>query len=71
MMVTIDNGCEDGATGEDLLDALDGARVFSVKKLDDGRFCFEESCDQYFSANLTKDQVLALAEELRAMACGA
>lgn len=70
-MMTIDDGNDGGVSGKNLLDALDEARVFNVTKLDDGRFCFEESCDRYFSANLTKDQVLALAEELRALACGA
>jgi len=70
-MVTIDNGNDGGASGKNLLDALDEARVFNVTKMDDGRFCFEESCDHYFSASLTKDQVLALAEELRTLACGA
>jgi len=71
MMVKIDDGSEGGQSGKNMLDALDGARVFNVEKLDDGRFCFQESCDRYFSANLTKDQVLELAEELRALACGA
>ena len=67
MSVTIDNGSEDGATGKGLLDALDESQVFSVVKMGDGRFCFEESCDRYFRVKLTKDQVLALAEELRAL----
>ena len=70
-MVKIDNGEEGGQRGKDLLDALDKACVLNVQKLDDGRFCFQESCDRYFSANLTKEQVLALADELRALACGA
>ena len=70
-MVTIDGGNDGGVSGKNLLDALDEAGVFNIEKMEDGRFCFQESCDRYFSANLTKDQVLALAEELRALACGA
>ena len=70
-MVTIDNGEEGGQVGKDLLHALDESRVFNVTKTDDGRFCFQESCDRWFSAKLTKEQVLALAEELRTLACGA
>lgn len=70
-MVTIDKGNGHSASGETLLAALEDARVFNVSKTDDGRFEFEESCDNYFGAFLTKEQVLALAEELRALASGA
>lgn len=70
-MVTIDDGTEHGATGKTLLAALAGAGVLSVVRLEDGRFCFHEVCDRWFSANLTKEQVLSLADELRALACGA
>ena len=70
-MAKIDDGSEDGVSGTNLLDALDGARVFRVKKMDDGRFFFQETCDYYFGATLTKTQVLALAEELRALTLGA
>ena len=69
-MVTIDNGNDSFVIGKNLLDALDNASVFSVEQLSDGRFSFIESCDRYFSANLTKEQVLALADELRALAGG-
>lgn len=70
-MVTIDDGDEGGVSGESLLDALKKAYVFSIEKKADGRFYIEEECDNYFHATLTRDQVLALAEELRALACGA
>lgn len=66
-MVTIDNG-HDGATGETLLDALEVARVFSVQKEGPGCFRIEECCDNYFFGLLTTEQMLALADELRAMA---
>jgi hypothetical protein len=67
-MVTIENGEEGGASGSTLLDALNNARVFNVYKLEDGRFCFEESCEKYFYVNLTRDQVHQLADELTALA---
>ena len=67
MSVKIDNGAEEGATGKNLLVALNEAQIFSIKKMADGRFCFEESCDRFFRANLTKKQVLRLADELRAL----
>ena len=55
-------------SGETLLDALDKARVFSVTKQETGLFQIEESCDGYYSAFLTREQLLALADELRALA---
>jgi hypothetical protein len=66
-MVTIDDG-GDGASGETLLDALDEARVFNLSKEETGLFRINESCDRYFFAVLTRDQLLALADELRALA---
>lgn len=70
--ICIDKGDRKAAlTSNSLLAALDSAQVFNVEKLEDGRFQFQESCDGYFSANLTKEQVLDLAEELRVLVCGA
>lgn len=71
MTVTIDDGEGSSVVGDNLLDALENACIFSVTRLDDGRFHFLESCDACYSANLTKEQVLALADELRALAWGA
>lgn len=53
---------------ETVMAALDEARVFAVEATDDGRFLFVERCDDYFSAILTKEQVLLLVDELRALA---
>jgi len=53
---------------ETILETLDKARIFSVEKTDDGTFMFQESCDFCFGAELTRKQVLMLANELRAMA---
>jgi hypothetical protein len=68
-MVTVHTGYESQTTGKDVLDALHKAGVFVVHKATDGRFFFEEACDHYNCAFLTKEQVLALADELRALAC--
>ena len=69
-MVAIENGNDSLVIGKNLLDALDNAGVFSVEQLSDGRFSFIESCYRHFSANLTKEQVIALADELHALAGG-
>jgi hypothetical protein len=50
-----------------VLDLLRSERVLEVCRTDEGEFCFTEKCDQWFHAVLTKEQVLELAEELRAM----
>lgn len=63
-----ERGCT--ASGDTVLDALENAEIFKVSQLHDGRFLINELCDCYFIAYLTKAQILALAEELRAMACG-
>lgn len=63
----IDDG-GDGVICKTLLDALREARVFSVTKQETGRFQIEECCDWYYFAVLTREQLLALADELRALA---
>ncbi len=54
-------------TGETMLDALDGARIFSIKKATDKRFHIIEKCDDYFEAYLTKDELKDLGLELIAL----
>ena len=66
-MIKIDDGAPGGVSAPNLLEALDKARVLNVQRYD-GRFAFEEGCDNWFCAYLTKDQLLALAEELRMLA---
>jgi hypothetical protein len=58
------------ASGYTVLEAMENAEIFKVTPLHDGMFLVDVLCDYYFRAYLTKDQLLALAEELRAMACG-
>jgi len=62
-----ERGCT--ASGDTVLEALENAEIFKVTPLRDGRFLVNELCDEYFIAYLTKDQLLALVEELRVMAC--
>jgi hypothetical protein len=53
-----------------ILAALEAANIFSVAKNDDGAFLFTEECDRYFDLALSRAQVMALSDELRAMAGG-
>ena len=71
MSVRIESRYDGETEGKTLLDALDETHVFHVVKTDDGRFVFEESCDHYFSATLSQDQLLALSDELCELAVGA
>ena len=57
------------ASGYTVLEAMENAEIFKVTPLHDGMFLVDVLCDYYFRAYLTKDQLLALAEELRVMAC--
>jgi hypothetical protein len=68
-MVELDgDGSDWTPRGETVLDALDEARVFAVEATDDRSFLFVERCDDYYRVILTKEQVLLLADELRALA---
>lgn len=62
------NGTE---TADTMVEAVKNACVFTVKRMEDGRFRLRERCDRYFRVYLTPEQLLALADELRAMALGA
>ena len=62
-----ERGCT--VSGDTVLEALENAEIFKVTPLHDGMFLVDVLCDYYFRAYLTKDQLLALAEDLRVMAC--
>jgi hypothetical protein len=49
-------------------ESLDDNRIVSVTQQPDGRFQILEKCDDYFAAYLTREQLLAWAEELKALA---
>ena len=54
--------------GDTILAALSNAEVLDVELLPDGIVQLTEGCDKYFSVILTREQVIALAEELLALA---
>jgi hypothetical protein len=39
--------------------------VFQIKKLENGNYEFEENCDNYFSQELTKEEIQQLIVELQ------
>jgi hypothetical protein len=47
-----------------ILEALYAERIFSIKKTETG-FKLTECCDEFFSLDLTREQLLALADEIR------
>lgn len=51
-----------------ILDRLKERQVFSIEETRQATFIFCEGCDNYFSETLTKAEILALAEELIALA---
>lgn len=69
-MIELDGegGCSAQQIGKIILDALDDAEVFAVHATGDGKFLFIERCHDYHGLVLTKEQVLLLADELRALA---
>lgn len=56
--------------GETWLSWLDRRNVFSIQKAEGG-FEVREECDGYYSAPLTRDHLLQLAEEIKRLAEGA
>lgn len=67
MSVTIESGGQ-LITEDNLLEALSSAAIFDVERSVDGRFYFSDGAEGCFGATLTRDQVLALADELRDLA---
>lgn len=65
-MITAHANCVGEVTGDTVLEVLKGARVLTVKQAPGG-FRFRERCDRYYQVVLTREQVLALADELRAL----
>jgi len=54
--------------GDTILEALVDAEVFEIEKEEDGDFYISELCDNYYGANLTKEQLIDLGNELIALA---
>ncbi len=54
-------------TADTMLEIMDECRVFEIVK-HDGKFVLCEKCDEYFGVSLTKEQLLALADEMKSLA---
>jgi hypothetical protein len=54
--------------GDELLSLLAKEHIFKILRKEDGLFLIEESCDHYFSVRLTREQLLDLADEIKALA---
>lgn len=54
-------------TAETMLEVVSACRVFEIVK-HEGKFIIREKCDEYFGVTLTKEQLLALADEIKALA---
>ena len=52
---------------DSVLEAMDGEQIFSIHKNKDGLFVVTEKCDEYFACTLTRDQLIQLADEIRAL----
>lgn len=51
-----------------ILDRLSDERVFSIEKNEDGTFCIEEDCDNYFAVVLTPEELNRLGDEIKQLA---
>ena len=50
------------------LEAMKREKIFSITKQEDGTFVATEECDEYFACTLNRDQLIQLADEIRALA---
>ncbi len=53
---------------DSISEALADNRVVKITKMEDGKFKVREMCDEYFSSCLTREQLIAWAEELTELA---
>ena len=60
----------DDEEAETMLEVMQESKVFEIEKRDDDYFIIWEGCDHFFSQDLTKDELLALAQELIDLANG-
>ena len=49
---------------DSILGALASERIVAFKKCEDGQFRVRECCDSYFGGLLTKNQMIALGNEI-------
>lgn len=68
MKYTVRNDWTDrDETADTMLEIMSECRVFEIDK-HDGKFVIWEKCDEYFCVSLTKEQLLALADEMKVLA---
>jgi hypothetical protein len=67
MKITVTHSIYGPSEHDSILGALAAERIFGIEKTEAG-FKFTERCDEYFSLNLSREQLLALADEIRALA---
>lgn len=53
---------------DSVLEAVADAEVFMIDVEDKDRFVLTEKCDEWYSIVLTREQLLALAEEIKQLA---
>jgi hypothetical protein len=51
-----------------IISKLKESNVVTFKKIDENNFRVRERCDRFFSANLTKSELLDLSHELKVLA---
>ena len=51
-----------------IVEKLKDSNVVTFKKIDENNFRVRERCDRFFSANLTKSELLDLSHELKVLA---
>ena len=54
-------------TSDSMLEVMRKSGIFSIDAVED-RFIVTEECDQWLSVTITREQLLALADELRMLA---
>ena len=59
---------ESSTTYDTALEAMDGENIFNIFKQDDGTFELNGTADYCDRCTLTRDQLIQLADEIRALA---
>lgn len=55
-------------TCDTMLELMKTLSIFSIKKIDDNKYAIGEECDQFYWTIITKEQLLALSNELKELA---
>jgi hypothetical protein len=68
MILDINAYGNDPIEHDSILSALASERIVSFKKSGTGKFVIREECDAYYCGWLTKEQMILLSEEIKALA---